>query len=606
MKIKKSDRHLIRLWVVTFILGLQSLGCSRSVENLNQKTFHGFEKDDVKTWDPVNAYDSVSLDMVPLIYETLYQYAYLSETYQIEPLLAAELPKYSSDQKTITIPIKKGIKFQNDPCFKETNGQGRELKAQDFVYGINRLALPSVQSQGWWILDGNIAGANLFHDSLVKAQKGQVAQIFAQGFEGIKALDDYTLQIKLNKPYPSLVYILTMNFTSPVPHEAVEMYADPQGNLLDHPVGTGPFQLASWERNRQIRLVRNPNFRGEKFPSTMAPAFAQVGMNADAGSTLPFLDEVRFDVIKEDQPRWLNFLKGKVDSIPLPKDNFKQAIVNQVNLAPDLVKQGIHLSIETGAVIRYLQFNMKDPLLGKNKHLRQALSSVLDRDQWIGIFTNGTGKKMVSAVPPGIEDRPKTQQIKFDYNLERAKELLVKAGFPGGKGLPKLRFDLRGASSTDRQFGEFITQQFDKIGVKLEVISNTFPAFLEKAKQGDLQISSGGWSMDFPDADNIYQLLYGPNASPGPNESNFNHVEFNELYEQAETLKPGMKRAQIIQKMDDLMQEECPWVLGYYEAEYDLSHPWIKNYRANKLILNKVKYYKIDAELKKRYLKGTS
>lgn len=560
----------------------------------------------MKTWDPVNAYDSVSLDMVPLIYETLYQYAYLSETYQIEPLLAAELPKYSADQKTITIALKKGIKFQNDPCFKETHGQGRELKAQDFVYGIKRLALPSLQSQGWWILDGNIAGANLFHDSLVKASKDQVAQIFAQGFEGVKALNDYTLQIKLNKPYPSLIYILTMNFTSPIPHEAIEMYGDPQGNLLDHPVGTGPFQLAQWDRNRQVRLIKNPNFRREDYPSSVAPSFAQVGMGADAGSALPFLDEVKFEIIKEDQPRWLNFLKGKVDSIPLPKDNFKQAIVNQVNLAPDLVKQGIHLSIETGAVIRYLQFNMKDPVLGKNKFLRQALSSVLDREQWITIFTNGTGKKMVSAVPPGIEDRPKTQQIKFDYSLDRARELLAKAGYPGGQGLPQLKFDLRGASSTDRQFGEFITQQFNKIGVKLEVISNTFPAFLEKAKQGDLQISSGGWSMDFPDADNIYQLLYGPNSSPGPNESNFNHQEFNQLYEQAESLKPGVKRAQILQKMDDILQEECPWVLGYYEAEYDLSHPWVKNYRANKLILNKLKYYKIDPEMKKRYLNGNS
>lgn len=112
--------------------------------------------------------------------------------------------------------------------------------------------------------------------------------------------------------------------------------------------------------------------------------------------------------------------------------------------------------------------------------------------------------------------------------------------------------------------------------------------------------------MDFPDADNIYQLLYGPNSSPGPNESNFNHQEFNQLYEQAESLKPGVKRAQILQKMDDILQEECPWVLGYYEAEYDLSHPWVKNYRANKLILNKLKYYKIDPEMKKRYLNGNS
>ena len=604
MKKTKFIHLKLSTLIVSLLFLLQCVGCTQKNEDGNLKVFHGFEKDDVKTWDPVNAYDSVSLDMVPLIYETLYQYSYLSETYRIEPLLAAELPRLSSDQLTLTIPIKKGIKFQNDPCFKENHGEGRELTAKDFVYGINRLALPSLQSQGWWILDGNIVGANAFHEALLQAPKDQVARVFAQGFEGVKAIDLYTLQIKLTKPYPSLLYILTMNFTSPVPHEAVEMYGDSQGNLLDHPVGTGPFLLAQWDRNRQIKLVKNPHFRGEKYPLEAASSFAQVGMSVDQGKNLPFLDEIKFEVIKEDQPRWLNFLKGKVDAIPLPKDNFKQAIVNQVNLAPEFVKQGIHLNIEAGAVIRYIQFNMKDPVLGKNKLLRQALSSVIDRDQWVSIFTNGTGKKMVNAIPPGIADRPQTDRMKYDYDLVRARKLLAQAGYPEGKGLPQLKFDLRGASSTDRQFGEFITQQFAKIGVRLEVVSNTFPAYLEKAKQGALQISSGGWSMDFPDADNIYQLLYGPNRSPGPNETSFDHVEFNRLYEQAESLKPGLKRSQILQKMDDLLQEECPWAFGYYEAEYDLSHPWVKNYRANKIILNKLKYYRIDTEMKQRYREG--
>jgi ABC-type transport system substrate-binding protein len=335
------------------------------------------------------------------------------------------------------------------------------------------------------VLDGKVIGANSFHDLLLKAPGSDWVRVFEKDLEGVRALDDYTLQIKLVKPDPTLLPLLAMNFTSPVPFEAVKKYGDHDGNLLDHPVGTGPFVLKRWDRNREIVLEKNPNFRGEKYPSSGSTDFAQLGMLQDAGKALPFLDRISMQVVKEDQPRWLNFLKGNRDALILPKDNFRQAITDQVNLVPDLVKKGIHLNIETGSVIRYVLFNMKDSLVGgRNKYLRQALSSAIDRDEWINIFTNGTGKKMVNATPPGIQDRPGTEQIKYDYNLARAKELLKKAGYPGGKGLPPIRFDLRGASTSDRQFGEYITEQFQRIGVKTEVITNTFPAFLEKMRQG--------------------------------------------------------------------------------------------------------------------------
>src|SRR6476620_7142956 len=96
------------LWA--FGLMFLCLACTKKESDSHLSIFHGSEKDDVKTWDPANAYDSVSLDLLPSVYETLYQYHYLSETYKMEPLLAAELPQYSKDKLTITIPIKKGVK----------------------------------------------------------------------------------------------------------------------------------------------------------------------------------------------------------------------------------------------------------------------------------------------------------------------------------------------------------------------------------------------------------------------------------------------------------------------------------------------------------------
>jgi ABC-type transport system substrate-binding protein len=164
-----------------------------------------------------------------------------------------------------------------------------------------------------------------------------------------------------------------------------------------------------------------------------------------------------------------------------------------------------------------------------------------------------------------------------------------------------LNFDMRGSSTDDRQMGDFFTQQLAAIGVKVNVIYNTFPAYLEKMKQGNLTISYGGWGLDYPDAENVYQLLYGPNSSPGPNESNYDNPEMNALYEKAAIMESGPRRAELIQRMDDLLQEDCPWALGYYHANFELTHPWLLNFRPSELISNKYKYFRVNADVKKRY-----
>ena len=586
------------------VLSLLTTGCFKGHQEEALLTYHGILKDDVKTWDPASAYDEISVDLVPNVFETLYQYKYLSEEFQLEPLLATQMPVYSKDRLTVKIPIRHGIYFQDDPCFKATQGKGREVKAQDFIYGIKRLALPSLQSQGWWTVDGKIVGMSAFHKKLTNAKKEDRPKIFEEPIEGLKAIDDYTLQIKLTKPYPALAYILVMTFTSPVAREAIEAYADENGNVMDHPVGTGAFKLLSWERNHEIVLEKNPNYHEDHYPNQASPFFRSRGYLRDAGKKLPFLERLSFQVIKEDQPRWLNFMKGKVDSTLIPKDNFGQAITEDKKLRPELGVKGVQLMTESGVTIRYVTFNVADPILGANKLLRQALSSSIDREEWISVFTNNTGVKMGGLVPFGVADRPKTSTIKYDFDLKRAKELLAKAGYPDGKGLPVLRFDLRGASTTDRQIGEFFSNQFEQIGVKVEVIPNTFPAFLEKWKHGDLQISYGGWIMDYPDAENIYQLLYGSNKSPGPGDANFDSLEYNKLYEKMAVLSPGLARSRLIQKLDDIAQEECPLALGYYEARYDLAHPWVENYRPSLMLANKYKYFKVNKKVKEKALQN--
>src|ERR1700757_3814067 len=104
--------HFLICALVTTSL-LAATGCTKKDDEKNLQVFHAAEQDDIKSWDPATAYDEISLEYAPEVYETLYQYDYLSDTYKIVPLLAADMPKFSPDKLMVTIRLKQGVKFQN-------------------------------------------------------------------------------------------------------------------------------------------------------------------------------------------------------------------------------------------------------------------------------------------------------------------------------------------------------------------------------------------------------------------------------------------------------------------------------------------------------------
>jgi len=583
-------------------------GCSSNVSDSGKMIYNGYHSDDAKSLDPAVAYDTISWDIVPSIYETLYEYSYLSDPFEATPLLAADMPTYSNDRLTLTIPLRRDVCFQKDVAFsnsKDTKCPGsRSMTADDFIYSFKRLARPEVSSPGLWIFEGKIAGVTEFKDKLTKAKKEDRPELFKLPIDGFKALDDYTLQITLTEPYPQLLYILTLSFTAPVPHEAIEKYGDEKGSINETPVGTGPFKLKKWLRGNRIDLVRNENYRPVFYPSNGADRFKKMGLLEDSGKKLPFLDEVRIQIIKEEQPAWLIFTKGKIDAMGLPRDNFNQAITDKINLSKEFFDKGVDLTIDAGTTFYFLLFNMKDPIVGKNKYLRQAISRAIDREEFIKLFTNNTGLKMTHALPPGVSGRPDSSNIKYDFNIEEAKKLLAKAGYPNGKGLPKLTFDTRNASSMSRQLGEYMKKQVLKIGIKdFDVIMNPFPGYLQKAREGNLQIAHGGWVIDYPDAENVYQLVYGPNSAPGPNTANYNNPELNAVYDKMRIMEASPARIKLIEKMETIIQEDMPWAYLNYRTSYRLTQRWLRNFRGSQMIPSEYKYYKIDKKLKEKFIK---
>lgn len=540
---------------------------------------------EISTLDPANSYDTVSNTIVYQVYEQLFDYHYLRRPYQLQPLLAAEMPQVSDDGLTYTIKLKANVPYHSDPAFK---GQTRILKAEDFITQIKRLAWKSTNSNGWWLFDGKIQGINKFReDAGDDFEKFKTLSI-----SGLTAPDDLTLKIQLTERYPQMMYALAMGFTSPMPIEVLEEYGN---DLSRHMVGTGPFYLAEILPLSGVKVKKFKDYKNSTYPTKGDRVAHGNDMLADAGKTLPFLDVIDFKIIKEDQTRWLNFRAGKIDLLVVPKDNFSTAVSPGGGLSDELKQENIQLIIGPTLTYWWLEFNMSDPVVGgaKNLALRKAISHAIDFEKYIQVFTNNVGQKANSIYPPGIPGYDPAKRLPYSYNLAKAKELLSQAGFPNGKGLPVLKFDVRGTSARNRQESQFIKSELSKLGIQLEVIINTFPAFLEKARTGKLQFWQGGWAMDYPDAENCLQLLVTRNHPPGPNSSYFSNPQFDKYFEQLKVMPEGPDKWAIMEKMEEIVHSEMPWIMQYYARNYILHQGRLKNFRHSDLIFNYFKYLKV-------------
>lgn len=573
-------------FMTSLFLLLQFIGCT-SKKDSESNEFNYVVIANIKGMDPIQADDYYSHMAIAQIYETLYQYHYLKRPLELMPMLAAEMPVMSKDGLTYTIKLKQGVMFQDDPAFP--NGKGREMVAEDFVYSIRRLADPKEGGTGFWMLEGKVKGLDEWRKARSEGTTDYSAPI-----EGLKTIDKYTLQFKLKQPYYQLNYVLAHSFTAVVPKEAVDKYGK---EFINHPVGTGPFKLEKWTRASKMTLVKNPTWRGETYPTEGESGDQEKGLLVDAGKKLPFVDKITIHEIREDQPRWLNFMKGALDQVSIPKDNFDSAVKDK-GLTDDMKAKGIYLFTTLDPDVTYNAFNMLDPILGKNAKLRKAMSLAYDADTSIEKFYNGRAIAAQSPIPPAIDGYdPNFKNPYRGKNLERAKQLLKEAGYPNGKGLPEFEYATL-ASATSRQMAEYFQRNMAEIGIKIKIVTSTWPQFTDKIRNKKNQIWGVAWLADYPDAENFLQLLYGKNAAPGPNGSNFNNKEYNKIYEKALLLPPGPERTKLYHQMRDLFVEHMPWILGVHRLGYHTVHGWVHNYKRHLLVGEFMKYIRVDTDEK--------
>ncbi len=578
--------------VLIGILSL-ALGCSKE-KNFNERELYFVSPEKIAGFDPIHASDRYSGNEVGKVYEGLYEFHPLKRPYELMPNLADSLPIVSKDGLTYTFKLKKEVLFHDSPAFKD--GVGRELKADDVIYSIKRLADPKLQAKGWWLFDQKIVGLNEWREASTSDEPTK----YETAVEGLKKIDDYTLQIKLIKPFPQFLYALVMPYSFIVAKEAVDFFGK---EFLNHPVGTGPFVLEKFEQSNQIVYHRNPKFRIKLYPQEGEEGDENLGLLTDAGKRIPLVDKIVVNILVESQPTWLSFQKGRTDVLEMKDSHLDQALIEGKTLRSELRGKGVRLLSSPQLDVTFFAFNHEDALFKNNVKLRQAMSLAYDREEANKLFYEGTGFKAQGVIPPGLGGfRKEFKNPYVEYDLEKAKKLLAEAGFPEGKGIPEITIQTRNETVARQQI-ELFAKSMEKIGIKVKVGMNTWPELINKVTKKQHQMYTMAWGADYPDAENFLGLLYCPNQAPGSNGSNYCSSEFDKLYEEAKVLQEGPERAALYEKLNEMVSVDVPWILGFHRTKFYLVQAWLKNYKFMEFNHTQFQYLNVDLEVKKELSK---
>ena len=536
--------------------------------------------DRVASMDPAEASSIYAARAVRMVYETLYEYDYAARPYRLIPGLAEGLPDVQSNGLVYVFRINPLATFHPDPCFgMDVSGQprGRPVTAEDVVFSLKRLADRKVASPGSWLVEGSVLGMRAFSD----ASDGAGPTDYGIPVAGLRALDARTVRVELTRPMNVFAYYLTIAYSSVVPREAVTFYGKDFGS---HAFGSGPYRLAEWRRNHQMTYVRDPAWRGWR----EGPAAVD-----SSGGDVPF-DRVVYRLIDDVSTQWLCFLADELDFLgEITRDNWDVVLDGAGSLSAPLRARGITVYAMPTLEVAYIGFNMEDPVVGKNRALRQALNCAIDGEAW-DRFYNHRVVCCDGPVPPGTAGRLETPFL-YASNLEKAKALLRVAGYPEGvdpstgKRL-ELSLDLGRTSQDMRESTELLVSFLARAGIALKPQFHNWPTFLKRVSSRQSQMFRLGWTGDYPDAENFMQLFYSKNVSPGPNRANYVSPEFDRLYEAACSTTDEAERNRTWAQAQERVREDCPWIFLYFQKAYSLCNGRVLKYQPSDFPYGTEKY----------------
>lgn len=532
------------------------------------------------------------------IFETMLTYDYLASPVKLVPLTAESMPEISEDGRTYIFRIKKGIYFTPDPVFK---GVKRELTAKDYAYTIKRSLDPANRSVIQHFLNGKIVGLNEVAEAAKKSGKFNYDAPIA----GLTTPDRYTLKIQLTKNDYNFLYVMAYSGFGAVAREVVEGYPK---TLAQHPVGTGPYMLSSYTPRSKIILTANPNWRGFtwNFTSIGTPWDDQV-VKEMTGKKMPQIGRVEISIIEEEQSRWLSFENKELDVDWLPQIA-ASTVLDGTQLKPQFAAQGIKMYRAFAPDITFSEFNFRDPIVGgyslEKNALRRAIIMAYNIHDDIALVRMGQAVQAQMMVSRGLVGYDPNYRNSIGYNIPLANKLLDYFGYKRGKDgyrlLPNgqpftIQFSML-PGTTSVTMSEIWKRGLDRIGVRSAFPVNNFADNLKAAAECRIMVFSGSWVADYPDGENFYQLLYGPNALRG-NYSCYQSSAFDDLYEKALHLPLGQERNDLYLQMSRQMEADSVMSLQVTRIRNWLVQPYVLGFKRHPMLLSFFQYIDINRDI---------
>lgn len=473
------------------------------------KTFVYCSEGSPSTFNPQLATDGTTFNASSrTIYNTLVDFKHGST--QIEPGLA-ESWTISKDGLTYTFKLRKGVRFHSNSSFKPT----RDFNADDVIFSINRQRLESHPFH-------RIGGGS--YEYFQSMEMGKI-------IKDLEKVDENTVQFVLTKREAPFLANLAMDFASVLSAEYGDalLKAKTPEKLDTDPIGTGPFMFKSYQKDNLIRYTSNESYWGGK----------------------PKIDNLIFSITPDASVRTQKLKAGECSLIaePSPQDieSFK-------------ANQKIQVMDKEGLNVGYVAFNVEKAPFNK-KEVREAINLALNRKAYLDAIYMNRATLAKNPIPPTIWSyNQKTAD--FQYNPQKAKELLKKAGFPNGFETELWTLPVsRPYNPAGKKMGEMMQSDLAQVGIKVRLVTYDWPTYLEKSKKGEHQMLQLGWTGDNGDPDNFFNVLLGcASVATGSNHARWCHKEFNNLIQQAKQTTDTKKRTALYMKAQDIFRSEMPWV----------------------------------------------
>ena len=587
----------LRLSATTLLAAMLCIGQAQAAPAAaGGKVLHMFLSTSETGLDPAVASDIASLSLLENLFDPLLRYDYLARPVKLRENTTVGLPLVEDGGLTYTFKIRPGIYFTPDPAFK---GARREVTAADYVYSLKRLYDPMLKSPWLSLFEGKIAGDKALHDQFS----------YDSPFEGLKAVDRYTLRIRLSAPDNNFLFYLATPASGVVAREVVEAYPGQVGN---HPVGSGPFMIGEWKHSDKIVLVANPGSHAVFHATPGQDPADQAIAKALEGKRLPLVDKVEVKIAEEFQGRMLGFLGGEYDYLEQVPESMTDMVIADGKLKPALAARGMQLYRFPVMQTYYMWMNMEDPLLGgysKEKvALRRAISLGYNSAEDISLLKKGFAIKAQSPLPPNVLGYDPAYRSPVAYDPALANALLDRFGYrqrdpDGFRRTPDnqpLTLTMHSeATAGGRLRDELWRKNLNAIGLRVVFTTDKKTEIIKASRLGKVMMFESNWIADFPDGDNFYQLLYGPHAGRA-NYARFNLPDYNQRYEKARVLPDSPQRQQLYFEMNQLIHAYNPWVPLSHVMSADIVQPWLKNYKRHPVEFTQWRYLDVDLARRQR------